>query len=80
MTEVEKKVKQIISEQLGVAVESITNDKKFIDDLGGDSLDTVEMVLALEDEYGIDIPEEVAENLDSVQKVLDYLKTLNLTA
>lgn len=80
MTEVENKVKQIISDQLGVSIESITNESRFITDLGGDSLDTVEMVLALEDEYGIDIPEEIAEGLDSVQKVLDYLKTLNLTA
>lgn len=80
MTEVEKKVKEIISEQLGVSLDQITNEKSFISDLGGDSLDTVEMVLTLEDEYGIEIPEEVAENLDTVQKVLDYLKSLNLTA
>lgn len=80
MTEVEKKVKEIISEQLGVSLDQITNEKSFISDLGGDSLDTVEMVLTLEDEYGIEIPEEVAENLDTVQKVIDYLKSLNLTA
>lgn len=80
MDNIEKKVKEIVADQLGVSLEQVTNESSFIADLGGDSLDTVEMVLALEDEYGIDVPEEIAENLDTVQKVLDYLSTLDLSS
>lgn len=73
---IELTVKKIISEQLDVPVENIQNHHSFIKDLGGDSLDTVEMVLTLEDEYGFVIDEDTAETLDTVQKVLDHVESL----
>lgn len=69
-------VTQIASKTLGVSIDDIKFESRFVDDLGGDSLDTVEMILELEDRLNIEIPEEVAENLDSVQKVVDYLDSL----
>jgi acyl carrier protein len=69
-------VTQIVSKTLGISIENIKVESKFVEDLGGDSLDTVELILELEDRLGIDIPEEVAENLDSVKKVVDYLDSL----
>lgn len=78
MTEIETKVYSIISEQLGIPKSNITNTSRFVDDLGGDSLDTVEMMLTLEDEFGIEIPEEAAEDFVTVQAVLEYLKKLEL--
>jgi acyl carrier protein len=76
MDEVEIKVKKIISKQLGVAVTDIRNEMKFIEDLGGDSLDTVEMLLSVEDEFNLNIDEEVAETIETVQMVIDYIKEL----
>ena len=76
MATIEQRVKTIVSEQLGVAVNIITNESKFVADLGGDSLDTVEMVLTLEDEFEIEVLEEDAEQLDCVQSVIDYLNKL----
>lgn len=73
---IEATVKKIISEQLDVPVESIQNHHSFIADLGGDSLDTVEMVLTLEDVYGFIIDEDTAETLDTVQKVIDHVEIL----
>ena len=70
----EEKVKNIIMEQLGVTAEQVTPDASFIDDLGADSLDTVELVMALEEEFDIEIPDEDAEKLRTVQDALDYLK------
>ena len=69
-----KKVKEITSEQLGVDESQITSEAKFIDDLGADSLDTVELVMALEEEFDIEISDEEAEKLITVQKVIDYLE------
>jgi acyl carrier protein len=75
MEEIEVKLKKIVSKQLGVPVENINVDSKFIDDLGGDSLDTVEMVLAVEDEFGIEISEDAAENMYDINCVIQYLKS-----
>jgi acyl carrier protein len=76
---IEQLVKELVSRQLDVPVEKIENHHSFIEDLGGDSLDTVEMVLELEDDLNIVVEDEVAENLRTVQMVIDYLNTLNLT-
>ena len=69
-----KKVKEITSEQLGVDESQITPEAKFIDDLGADSLDIVELVMALEEEFNLEISDEEAEKLIAVQKVVDYLE------
>jgi len=69
----EERVKNIIVEQLGVAADQVTPEASFIDDLGADSLDTVELVMAFEEEFGVEIPDEDAEKLTTVGKALDYL-------
>ncbi|MEZ4649126.1 MAG: acyl carrier protein [Candidatus Eisenbacteria bacterium] len=74
MENYEQKVKDIIVEQLGVAPEKVTREASFIDDLGADSLDTVELVMALEEAFEIDIPDEAAEKLTKVGDAIDYLK------
>ena len=71
--EILKKVKGITSEQLGVDDSQITPEAKFIDDLGADSLDTVELMMALEEEFNLEIPDEEAEKLITVEKVVDYI-------
>lgn len=71
---IEQKVKDIIVEQLGVEADKVTSNAKFIDDLGADSLDTVELVMAFEEEFGIDVPDEEAEGLRSVEDVVNYIK------
>ncbi len=71
--QVELKVKKIIAEKLGIEEGSIKNDASFIDDLGADSLDTVELVMALEEEFGCEIPDEEAEKITTVQKAIDYI-------
>ena len=68
-------VKKIIVEQLGVDEEEVTPDASFVDDLGADSLDTVELVMALEEEFECEIPDEEAEKITSVQQAIDYVKT-----
>lgn len=73
--EILKKVKKITSEQLGVDESQITAEAKFVDDLGADSLDTVELVMALEEEFDLEISDEEAEKLTTVQKVVEYLET-----
>ncbi|MEA2109084.1 MAG: acyl carrier protein [Pseudomonadota bacterium] len=71
---VEQKVKEIIAEQLGIKdLAEITNEASFIDDLGADSLDTVELVMAFEEEYGVEIPDEDAEKIRTVQSAIDYI-------
>jgi acyl carrier protein len=74
MAAVDEKVKKIIVEQLGVDEEDVTSDASFVDDLGADSLDTVELVMAFEEEFGIEIPDEDAEKILTVQNVIDYIK------
>ena len=72
---VQEKVKSIITEQLGVKPEEVTNEASFIDDLGADSLDTVELVMAFEEEFDVEIPDDDAEKIRTVQDVIDYLNT-----
>lgn len=72
--EIFEKVKNIIVEQLGVAESNITLESSFIDDLGADSLDTVELIMAIEEEFDIEIPDEDAEKVVTVQDVVDYIK------
>ena len=69
------KVKGIIVEQLGVDEEEVTPDASFVDDLGADSLDTVELVMALEEEFNIEIPDEDAEKITRVKEAVDYIDT-----
>lgn len=71
---VTEKVKSIISEQLGVKQEEVTPEASFIDDLGADSLDTVELVMALEEEFGIEIPDEDAEKITTVGDAVRYIE------
>ena len=74
-SKLEERVKDIIVEQLGVNAEQVTAEASFIDDLGADSLDSVELIMALEEEFGAAIPEEDAEKLTTVGRVVDYLKS-----
>jgi acyl carrier protein len=71
---IEEKVKDIIVEQLGVNPEQVTPQASFIEDLGADSLDIVELVMAFEEEFGVEVPDEEAEKLQTVQDVIDYIK------
>ncbi len=73
MSSVEDQVKAIIAEQLGAKEEEVTNDASFVDDLGADSLDTVELVMALEEEFETEIPDEEAEKITTVQQAIDYI-------
>ncbi|CAD83469.1 acyl carrier protein [Candidatus Blochmanniella floridana] len=75
MSIVEEKVKTIIAEQLGVKQEEVVNHASFVDDLGADSLDTVELVMALEEEFDIEIPDEEAEKITTVQAAIDFIHT-----
>ncbi|OIO40321.1 MAG: acyl carrier protein [Candidatus Omnitrophica bacterium CG1_02_49_10] len=70
-----EKVKSIIAEQLGVKLEEVTDQAKFVDDLGADSLDTVELVMALEEEFGIEIPDEDAEKMTTVNEAIEYIES-----
>jgi acyl carrier protein len=76
----EDKVKEIIVEQLGVNADQVTPEASFIEDLGADSLDTVELVMAFEEEFGAEIPDEDAEKLTTVGAVIKYLKEKGLDA
>jgi acyl carrier protein len=70
----EQRVKEIITEQLGVSADQVTPEASFIDDLGADSLDTVELVMALEEEFEIEIPDEDAEKMTTVRDAVEYLR------
>ncbi len=74
MSDIAGKVKSIVSEQLGVKLEEVREEAKFIDDLGADSLDTVELVMALEEEFGAEIPDEDAEKLTTVGEAIKYIQ------
>jgi acyl carrier protein len=74
MSNIEERVKKIVAEQLGAKEEDVTNDASFVDDLGADSLDTVELVMALEEEFECEIPDEEAEKITTVQQAVDYIK------
>ncbi len=69
------KAKTIIAETLGVDIQEVTPQASFVNDLGADSLDTVELVMALEDHFGIEIPDEDAEKIQTVQQAIDYIKS-----
>ncbi len=73
MSDVEARVKSVVVEQLGVDEAEVTNAASFVDDLGADSLDTVELVMALEEEFGTEIPDEEAEKITTVQLAIDYV-------
>ena len=73
MSDIEKRVKKIVAEQLGVNETEVKNESSFVNDLGEDSLDTVELVMALEEEFGCEIPDEDAEKITSVQQAIDYV-------
>lgn len=70
---IDERVKKVIEDQLSVNMDQITNDASFIDDLGADSLDTVELVMALEEEFGIEIPDEEAEKITKVGEAIVYI-------
>ncbi len=73
MSDIEKNVRRIVSEQLGTDDDKIKNESSFIDDLGADSLDTVELVMALEEEFDTEIPDDEAEKITTVQQAIDYI-------
>ena len=74
MSSIEERVKKIVVDQLGVKEEDVTPNASFVDDLGADSLDTVELVMALEEEFKTEIPDEEAEKITTVQQAVDYIK------
>jgi acyl carrier protein len=77
MSTIDERVKKIVAEQLGVSEDEVSNEASFVDDLGADSLDTVELVMALEEEFECEIPDDEAENITTVQEAIDYV-TKNL--
>ena len=75
MSSVEERVKKIVVEQLGVKEEEVKEDASFVDDLGADSLDTVELVMALEEEFETEIPDDEAEKITTVRQAIDYINS-----
>ena len=75
MSEIETEVKQIVVEHLGIDESKVTPEAKFIDDLGADSLDTVELVMAFEEKFGIEIPDDAAETILTVQNAIDFIES-----
>ena len=73
MSNIDERVKKIVVEQLGVKEDEVSNSSSFVDDLGADSLDTVELVMALEEEFECEIPDEEAEKITTVQQAIDYV-------
>jgi acyl carrier protein len=80
MDNIEQRVKKIVAEQLGVNEAEIKNESSFVDDLGADSLDTVELVMALEEEFETEIPDEEAEKITTVRQAIDYINGHNKKA
>ena len=74
MASIQERVRDLIVEQLGVNADQVTENANFVDDLGADSLDTVELVMAFEEEFGLDIPDEDAEKMSTVSDALKYLE------
>ena len=72
---IEDRVKKIVSDQLGSSIEEVNNDSSFVDDLGADSLDTVELVMALEEEFDLEIADEDAEKISTVNEAVDYINS-----
>ena len=75
MNDIEEQVKKIIVDHLGIEESKVASDSKFIDDLGADSLDTVELVMAFEEKFGIEIPDDAAETIQTVQNAIDYIQS-----
>ena len=75
MSDIEQRVKKIVAEQLGANEADVKNASSFVDDLGADSLDTVELVMALEEEFDCEVPDEEAEKITTVQLAIDYINT-----
>lgn len=75
MTDTEQKIKDIVVKHLGIDESKVIPDSKFIDDLGADSLDTVELVMAFEEEFGVEIPDDAAETILTVQNAIDYINS-----
>jgi acyl carrier protein len=75
MSEIETQVKQIVVDHLGIDEAKVTAESKFIDDLGADSLDTVELVMAFEEKFGIEIPDDAAETIQTVQNAIDFIQS-----
>jgi acyl carrier protein len=75
MSDIEDRVKKIVVEHLGVEEAKVTSNASFVDDLGADSLDTVELVMAFEEEFGIEIPDDAAEKILTVQNAIDFIKS-----
>ncbi|MBR9911561.1 MAG: acyl carrier protein [Gammaproteobacteria bacterium] len=75
MSSIEERVKKIVAEQLGVKEEEVKNEASFVEDLGADSLDTVELVMALEEEFETEIPDDEAEKITTVQLAIDYVNS-----
>ena len=78
MSDIEERVKKIVCEQLGVKEEEVTAESSFVNDLGADSLDTVELVMALEEEFETEIPDEEAEKITTVQQAIAYLSLIHI--
>ena len=73
--DVKTKIKKIVADHLGIEEEKVTEEASFIDDLGADSLDTVELVMAFEEKFGIEIPDDAAETIQTVQNAIDYIES-----
>ena len=74
---IEDRVKKIVSDQLGTSLDEIQSDSSFVDDLGADSLDLVELIMAMEEAFGIEIPDEVAEKITTVQDAIEHVKKVS---
>ena len=73
--DIKAKIKKIVADHLGIEEEKVTDEASFIDDLGADSLDTVELVMAFEEKFGIEIPDDAAETIQTVQNAIDYIES-----